>query len=316
MKAEFAATRYNQTECNIDVSDVLASVTPIIEKKWLYLYYGRSTDHPAESCLDLFNHDPLIPSGKYWIKGSGGSRVEVYCDMDGSNCDGMGGWMRIYKLDFESSDSTFHDCPNSEFETYSGLGNDKMLCRRKGTVNVCKSAYFGVNGQSYSKVCGKAKGYQKGTTDAFYRGGGAQNQVVDGNYVDGISFTHGNNPRKHIFTLASGCSESGSCWALSRCPCQTGENPPVPNFIGHDDFYCEAASYWHPSWGVWYNEPIWDAEGCVWKETPCCSVTSKIPWFYKKLPQPTTHSVEARVCTDEPSNGEDVGFSQLEIYVK
>ena len=316
VKTEFPSTRNNSGSCSIDVTDVLASVTPILQEKWMYIYYGKSASHPAKSCLDIFQHDPLTPSGMYWIKGFNGVPTQVYCEMEGSNnCDGAGGWMRVYKLDLESSNTDFHNCPSADFEKYDGLGSNKNLCRRVSTAAVCRSAYFSVNDVSYSKVCGKAKGYQKGTTDAFYRGGGAHSKNVDDNYVDGISITHG-NPRTHIFTLACGCSESGYCWIYSRCPCQSGQNPPVPKFIGHDDFYCEAASYWHPSWGTWYTEPVWDAKNCDWKEAPCCSVTDNIPWFYKTLSNPTSDSIEVRVCTDETTDGEDVGVSQLELYVK
>ena len=315
MKTEFTSTRLNNSQCAIDIDDVLTLIKPILEEKWLLIHYGKSIDHPAESCQDLFEHDTLLPSGKYWLKGSGGTRFEAYCDMQGSNCDGLGGWMRLYKLDLIGTDSNFHSCPNTEFEKYT-LSNNQEVCRRSGNVNVCKSATFSTNGQSYNKVCGRATGYQKGTTDSFHRAGGAQNKLVDDNYVDGISITEGNNPRNHIFTFVCGCSESSSCWGPSRCPCQTGENPQIPKFIGHDDFYCESGSYWHPGWAVWYNEPLWDGQACNWKEAPCCSVTANIPWFYKQLAHPTTHSIEARVCTDEYTNGEDVAFSQMEFYIK
>ncbi len=315
MKTEFTSMRLNKSQCTIDVDDVINVITPVLQEKWLLIHYGKSADHPAKSCKDLFEHDTLLPSGTYWIQGTGGTPVQLYCDMEGDNCDGTGGWLRLYKLDLKQSDAEFHVCPDP-FEQYAGLGSDNVLCRRKGNVLGCRSATFSVNDQSYSQVCGKATGYQKGTTDAFYRvSGDALQKTVEDNYVDGISVTHG-SPRTHIFTFACGCSESGACWVPSRCPCETDGNPNVPKFIGHDDFYCESASYWHPAWGTWYNEPLWDAKECLWKEAPCCSVTSNIPWFLKELSHPTSNSVEVRVCTDEYTNGEDVGFSQLELYVK
>ena len=41
--------------------------------------------------------------------------------------------------------------------------------------------FFSTNGVSYQHVCGRARGYQKGSTDAFR----------DSYYVDGLSITHG-----------------------------------------------------------------------------------------------------------------------------
>ena len=41
---------------------------------------------------------------------------------------------------------------------------------------------------------------------------------IDGNYVDGISLTHGRNPREHIWTFAGALSETVSVAKLN-CPC-------------------------------------------------------------------------------------------------
>ena len=53
----------------------------------------------------------------------------------------------------------------------------------------------------YSRVCGKINGYQVGSTDAL----GLRRGIItiDSNYVDGVSLTHGSNPRRHIWTFVA-----------------------------------------------------------------------------------------------------------------
>ena len=47
------------------------------------------------SCSKVLENIPNAASGYYNISQSNGSIVSVFCDMEGSNCDGNGGWMRI-----------------------------------------------------------------------------------------------------------------------------------------------------------------------------------------------------------------------------
>ena len=47
------------------------------------------------SCSHLHKIKSTFPSGYYNLTLSNGSRVEVYCDMKGSHCDGEGGWTRV-----------------------------------------------------------------------------------------------------------------------------------------------------------------------------------------------------------------------------
>ena len=54
---------------------------------------------PPTSCLTSCTHlhevYSTVPSGYYNITLSNSSQVEVYCDMEGSHCDGEGGWTRV-----------------------------------------------------------------------------------------------------------------------------------------------------------------------------------------------------------------------------
>ena len=287
------------------------ALIPVLQEKWHYIHYGKSQDNPADSCLSILQHDSALQSGMYWIRSGSGTAVQVYCEMQGTNCDNHGGWMRVIKIDL--NDTNYYTCPSNNFEIYIASGKPK-ICRRVQYQGGCVSAYLTVQGQNYSMVCGKVRGYQLGTTDSFGRGN-AQSLTPDNNYVDGISLTHGTNPRHHIFTYASGCSESGSCWASSECPCQTGATSQFPKFLGYNDFYCESGSYWHPSLTGFYSDPLWDGKNCLWKEAPCCS-SNRLPWFYQALPSKTNDNIEFRVCTATAKNDEDVGFDQLELYIK
>ena len=46
-------------------------------------------------CNDVLTSDPDAVSGYYNITLNNGSIASVYCDMEGDNCDGEGGWMRV-----------------------------------------------------------------------------------------------------------------------------------------------------------------------------------------------------------------------------
>ena len=74
-----------------------------------------------------------------------------------------------------------------------------------------------LNGVKYSRVCGKIIGYQYYTTNAFTLYYRDRSLTVDDNYVDGVSLTHGQRPRKHIWTFAAAIEENRS--GASACPC-------------------------------------------------------------------------------------------------
>ena len=47
------------------------------------------------SCKSIHNANPSAASGYYQINATNGSLVQVYCDMEGTNCGGEGGWTRV-----------------------------------------------------------------------------------------------------------------------------------------------------------------------------------------------------------------------------
>ena len=107
-------------------------------------------------------------------------------------------------------------------------------------------------------------------------------------YVSGLSITYNNNPRKHIWTFASGFSERYS--VVWNCPCSIRPGNDPPSFVDND-YYCESGSVDWPSTSVYYfNDTLWDGAGCT--SGTCCDDTTQ-PWFYRQLNQTTQDDIEA-----------------------
>ena len=183
----------------------------------------------------------------------------------------------------------------------------------------CSSVQYLSNGVKYTEICGRARGYQFGSTNAVDSIVGTGHNDINSHYVDGLSLTRG-NPRKHVWTYMAGFKEDNSyCQGSYTCPCQPGsqQSSIVPNFIGND-YYCESGN---PSIPLHFAnklctaDPLWDGEQCNGLESPCCTSTT-LPWFYKVLDSPTNDYIEARVCADQTTSDEDVPIEIMEIYVK
>ena len=263
---------------------------------------GESPKHAASSCKEIKELKPKSLSGYYWIKSSINSSTQVYCEM-AKTCSGVtGGWMRVIKIDMTNSS---HTCPSG----LKTLKSPKRLCAMNITGGGCSSATISLHGVEYTHVCGKIIGYQQKTPDAF---GNYYHNRIDDNYVDGISLTHGRNPRKHIWTFAAALHEVITVGRELICPCTNIHNPvtiPIPPYVG-SDYFCDTASesqYQH----VFYpNDPLWDGQGCGRLNT-CCSFNSP-PWFVKELPSSTSDDIEMRLCADSSRSNEDITFETVD----
>jgi hypothetical protein len=135
-------------------------------------------------------------------------------------------------------------------------------------------------------VCGRIRAFKTGNPDGFTPYGvREQNPTIDGNYVDGVSLTHG-RPHQHIWTFAacpSGCTCGG-----------------VPMFVG-THYFCDS------------NTELW--RRCPSSSNLCCSFNNP-PWFYRELSQPTTDDIEMRVCRDEVRWNEDIQIQAIDLYVQ
>ena len=275
---------------------------------------GKTPSHPATSCKEIQELKPSTPSGYYWITASDDSAVRMYCDMS-RTCGGItGGWMQVASIDMTNSSQ---QCPNG-LKTITK--SSKRLCGMKIDGAGCSSTVFQVHGIKYTHVCGKVIGYQNKTTDAFAQ---FENNAIDGNYVDGVSITHGHHPRKHIWTFAAALSESSTVVAMHPkgvCSCTNNQiSPsllqPVPSFVGNDYFCDTGSELGNPEYRIFHpNNPLWDGQGCGSRST-CCTFNTP-PWFFKTLSSSVADNLELRICSDENRDNEDTPLEKIELYVQ
>ena len=261
------------------------------------------------SCQEILQYFPSAPSGYYQITAPNGSLVQVYCDMEGTNCGGEGGWTRVAYVNMSQSGAT---CPQGLTQrTLSGL----TLCGKNGS-GVCQSTVFSTLGLSYSQVCGQLRGYQFATPNAFEPYYSNPLLTIDDLYVDGVSITYGSAPRKHIWTYAIGLNLLYSGGPQYNCPCNNGSGLVPPPFVG-SDYYCETGDNDYvccDSYIFYPNDAIWDGQQCPSEEAPCCT-RPNMPWFNKTLCETTTEDIELRVCGDQPVANEDTFLQVIELFV-
>ena len=170
--------------------------------------------------------NPCTPSGHYWVRDTNGHAICAYCDMTRS-CGGVtGGWTRVAELNMTESSQ---QCPSGlRLRTDSNI----RTCGITSSPG-CSSVNFAARSIQYSKVCGKIQSYQAGSPDAFGNTGRGPNPTIEGNYVDGVSLTHG-HPRQHIWTFAAGLDELGASHPQLNCPCtNTCWRQPTPTAGSH-----------------------------------------------------------------------------------
>ena len=222
-------------------------------------------------------------------------------------CNGTPGWRRVA---FINVTDTSYNCPTGlSLTSYS-----KRTCGRSHTTRGgCSSTTFSVGGLPYSRVCGRIRGYQFGSTSAFFR----YTRGIGSYYVEGVSLTHGSaGSRQHIWTFAAGATEVGTLYPFDRCPCDTHNYDRVPAFVG-DDFFCESGlhSPWIIDQFIFYpDDVLWDGQNCTSNST-CCQLNNP-PWFTKNLTSTTTNDIELRICTDDKPKSDDVPLELIELYVQ
>ena len=201
--------------------------------------------------------------------------VNVYCDMEGTNCNGEGGWTRVAYITLSQPATcptgfTLHELINGTFKF--------PICTRVST-NRIQTAVFPTHDASYSAVCGRIRGYQAGSTSAFANYIN-NNSSLDDVYVDGVSITHGANPRRHIWTYAIGRQDNLT--SNTACPCNNGSTHSTPPYVGNN-YYCESLTNTPDAFTVILGDPLWDGMQCNNLETTCCTDT-RLPWFSTTLP--------------------------------
>ena len=271
------------------------------------------------SCENIYNDykNEVTMKNGYYLVITNTSSNWTFCDMtliaavaNGSiilSCAGVEGqWRRIADIDISAGD----DCPTGwNKSSHNGVS----FCRAPSDDAGCYSTFFSTNGLNYTQVCGRARGYQKGSPDAFYSATPNFQLSLDIHYVDGLSITHGNhgNPRAHIWTYAVGATDNGN-YPNSNCPC-AATSGPFPSFFvtGH---YCESGAGDTVSDNTYYlSDPLWDGAGCS-AGSFCCHDTTQ-PWFYYLAFLPTQDDIEVRICRDSPFSAEAILVDTLELYI-
>ena len=208
--------------------------------------------------------------------------------------------MRIGYLDMTELD---HTCPSG----FDVITSPITACMRM-TAPGCTSVMYSSHGIEYTKVCGRVRAYKSGTTDSF-----TTNNLldIDDNYIDGVSITHGSDPRRHIWSFAAGFSEDGG--GTSVCPCTSGTfTGTVPNFVGNNNYFCESTSSAGTN-EIIVDDPLWDGRGCPIGNT-CCSL-NKPPLFCTQV-DASSDNVELRVCSSAGSSDEDILLEMVYLFVK
>ena len=217
--------------------------------------------------------------------------------------------MKVAKFDVRYSDQS---CP-SGLQLHTDI---RHRCVKYGNSPGCGSTTFRLHGIGYQKVCGKILGYQVRTTDAFGPYHINHSLTIDSTYVDGVSLTHGRDPRQHICTFASAYGETQhDKQGYRACPCSynyLSGYSDIPPFIGYD-YFCDSGREFGSIWGI-YPDPLWDGTGCRSAST-CCSFNNP-PWFRKTLPSVTNQDIEMRLCRNQNFGDEDVGVESVELYVQ
>jgi len=283
----------------------------IPDGSWTHVYCGMN--YTGSSCEDIFSNNPETrdKEGYYRIN----DNQWTLCNMtsgDIPTCAGVGGgWKRIVSINISAGD----ECPSGwreETNTESGI----RFCRfDTDTGSTCTSALFSTNGTSYQRVCGRAKGYQKGETLAFHGDSASSQAAIDDSYVDGLSITY-NSPRQHIWTYAVGSfdNRTDDDFTVYNCPCALNGGTDPPSFVGNN-YYCESGvNHGYGSYEDYhFSDPLWDGSGCIISH--CCDTPNQ-PWFYRDLNTATTSNLEARLCSVGEPFRRFVMIVELELYIQ
>ena len=108
-------------------------VPPVSEALMEVLQNISTQVKPINPCTSINPNSTLF---YYSITTSNGSKVQVYCDMEGENCGGEGGWMRVAYVDMTQSGS---QCPEglNQVELQGSNYCGRFLCSDK-----CVSTIF------------------------------------------------------------------------------------------------------------------------------------------------------------------------------
>ena len=281
-------------EVIMNSSDISVTIITTLQDR---LANGVQTLHIFNSCEAVSNFSFQLPSGMYQIRAGNSSIIEYCSNIIAFSCHGIPGrWKRIAYL---SNDTSPVVCPTGfEFITDP---NVPALCKRSPTGAICSPITYSTNGNSYSQVCGTIHGSYFGDPDGFNSYTSIRSRhagtSLNGNYVDGISLTHGSMNEHHIWTLSA-----------------------IVNLANNPNDICSVCTRNKPSYvGMDYSCDVVGTQKCgsgcsprqIWVDGQCKGNNT----FYKNLKQLTSDDIEMRLCADQPKDDEDIFLSYIEIYV-
>ena len=211
-------------------------------------------------------------------------------------------WRRVAYIDTTRGPG---QCPSGLVEHVNSTTNQRA-CGRTTDVG-CSSVTYPAGG-NYTNICGRVRGYQFYSANAFE---GLQGRSINGPYVDGISITRG-SPRQHVWTYAAYHREGN----YDVCPCgraNVDDIAGVPAVV-FMDFYCETAfAIGSESNRTAWENPLWDGAGSACGTGGQCCAT--FGWFHKTVSPSTSDHIEVRWCADQERSNEDVLTELVEIWV-
>ena len=195
-----------------------------------------------------------------------------------------------------------HNCPGSWVE-WNVQG--KRLCARPKSTTGCVSATF-IPQSPYTVITGEVKAYQYGAPDGFI----SYDRNLEQVYLDGISFTRGPaGNRQHVFSLAAGQRSAES--SASNCPCARRPGYYSIPEVGWD-FYCESGHTGGPEFRYFFDDPLFDGQGCTNLDQHCCDMSSNTGEFVRHLPK-SNQPIEMRICADETFENEEILVEHIKL---
>ena len=294
----------NYTEQQQLKEDILATLREEISMLSCCSTSSSECVRVATSCKELYQCNPALPSGYYNISTPQGVE-RVYCEMNTTNCGNITeGWMRVAHINMTDANST---CP--ENLTYT-VSNSTHMCTRSHTGSLaCSSVTFPTHGVPYTKVCGRARGYQYFGTIGFYNYYSAGRTSLSDSYVSGLSVTT-SSLQNHIWTFAAGLSKDYN-YPTFNCPCTVYPGYSAPPFVG-EKYFCESVNTGSYETQWYLDDPLWDSQGCASGST-CCDRGG--PWFTTTLNQEASDDIEVRMCSTHAPQTENLGVDQLELFI-